>query len=94
MKSWQGVIEPQNKRFLMDDSSPAVVPRRDVSFGSKTIVLIFAKKACSEVRSMSDHRHAAAPCAGRAKLAVMDDLGQPSIKEIRARAKNGSQFLP
>ena len=25
MKSWQGVIEPQNKRFLMDDSSPAVL---------------------------------------------------------------------
>ena len=48
MKSWQGVIEPQNKRFLMDDSSPAVVPRRDVSFGSKTIVLIFAKKASTQ----------------------------------------------
>ena len=58
MKSWQGVIEPQNKRFLMDDSSPAVLLRRDVSFDSKTIVLIFAKKACSEVRSMSDHHHA------------------------------------
>ena len=46
MKSWQGVIEPQNKRFLMDDSLPAVLLRRDVSFDSKTIVLIFAKKAC------------------------------------------------
>ena len=89
MKSWQGVIEPQNKRFLMDDSSPAVLPRRDVSFGSKTIVLIFAKKACSELCSMSDHCHAtprrAAAAAVLAKLAVMDDLSQPSIMEIRAR---------
>ena len=72
MKSWQGVIESQNKRFLMDDSSPAVLPRRDVSFGSKTIVLIFAKKACSEPRSMSD-RFQAVPFL--AKLVVMDDLG-------------------
>ena len=72
MKSWQGVIESQNKRFLMDDSSPPVVERRDVSFDSKTIVLIFAKKACSELRSMSDCFQAVLFLA---KLAVMDDLG-------------------